>query len=95
MTTGDIQAHRLEIYGTEIGRETISKIGDHRQPRMTIAARDTTHRTVPTAELTGWKMPRSRQLGALALPSARRGPVAFRRFLLSIRAAVSEQVYGL
>src|SRR5437899_5364516 len=26
MTTGDIQAHLLEIYGTEISRETISKI---------------------------------------------------------------------
>jgi putative transposase len=28
MTTGDIQAHRLEIYGTEISRETSSKITD-------------------------------------------------------------------
>ena len=28
MTTGDIQAHLLEIYGTEIQRETISKITD-------------------------------------------------------------------
>ena len=28
MTTGDIQAHLLEIYGTEISRETISKITD-------------------------------------------------------------------
>jgi putative transposase len=28
MTTGDIQAHLFEIYGTEISRETISKITD-------------------------------------------------------------------
>jgi putative transposase len=28
MTTGDIQAHLLDIYGTEISRETISKITD-------------------------------------------------------------------
>ena len=28
MTTGDIQSHLLEIYGTEISRETISKITD-------------------------------------------------------------------
>ena len=28
MTTGDIQAHLAEIYGTEISRETISKITD-------------------------------------------------------------------
>jgi len=28
MTTGDIQAHLLEIYGTDISRETISKITD-------------------------------------------------------------------
>ena len=28
MTSGDIQAHLLEIYGTEISRETISKITD-------------------------------------------------------------------
>jgi transposase-like protein len=28
MTTGDIQAHLLEIYDTEISRETISKITD-------------------------------------------------------------------
>ena len=28
MTTGDIQAHLLEIYGTEISRDTISE--DHR-----------------------------------------------------------------
>lgn len=28
MTTGDIQAHLLEIYGTEISRETVSKITD-------------------------------------------------------------------
>jgi transposase-like protein len=28
LTTGDIQAHLLEIYGTEISRETISKITD-------------------------------------------------------------------
>ena len=28
MTTGDIQAHLLEISGTEISRETISKITD-------------------------------------------------------------------
>ena len=28
MTTGDIQAHLQEIYGTEISRETISKITD-------------------------------------------------------------------
>ena len=28
MTTGDIQAHLVEIYDTSIGRETISKITD-------------------------------------------------------------------
>jgi len=28
MTTGDIQAHLFEIYGTEISRETISKLTD-------------------------------------------------------------------
>jgi putative transposase len=28
LTTGDIQAHLLEIYGTEVSRETISKITD-------------------------------------------------------------------
>jgi len=28
LTTGDIQAHLLELYGTEISRETISKITD-------------------------------------------------------------------
>jgi hypothetical protein len=28
MTTGDIQTHLAEIYGTEISRETISKITD-------------------------------------------------------------------
>jgi hypothetical protein len=28
MTTGDIQAHRVEIYGTEISRETISELTD-------------------------------------------------------------------
>ncbi len=28
LTTGDIQAHLAEIYGTEISRETISKITD-------------------------------------------------------------------
>ena len=28
MTTGDIQSHLLQIYGTEISRETISKITD-------------------------------------------------------------------
>ena len=28
MTTGDIQAHLAEIYGTEISRDTISKITD-------------------------------------------------------------------
>jgi len=28
MTTGDIQAHLLEIYGTEISRDTISRITD-------------------------------------------------------------------
>jgi putative transposase len=26
LTTGDIQQHLLEIYGTEVSRETISKI---------------------------------------------------------------------
>ena len=28
MTTGDIQTHLFEIYGTDISRETISKITD-------------------------------------------------------------------
>jgi putative transposase len=28
LTTGDIQRHLLEIYGTEVSRETISKITD-------------------------------------------------------------------
>jgi putative transposase len=28
MTTGDIQAHLAEIYGTEISRDTISRITD-------------------------------------------------------------------
>ena len=28
MTTGDIQAHLAEIYGTEISRDTISQITD-------------------------------------------------------------------
>jgi putative transposase len=28
LTTGDIQAHLLEIYGTEISRDTISRITD-------------------------------------------------------------------
>jgi hypothetical protein len=28
MTTGDIQTHLLKIYGTDISRETISKITD-------------------------------------------------------------------
>ena len=28
LTTGDIQQHLLEIYGTEVSRETISKITD-------------------------------------------------------------------
>src|SRR3974377_2417824 len=35
MTTGDIQAHLLEIYGTEISRETISKITDQIVDDMT------------------------------------------------------------
>jgi putative transposase len=35
MTTGDIQAHLLEIYGTEISRETISKITDQIVEDMT------------------------------------------------------------
>src|SRR5438093_3317366 len=36
MTTGDIQAHLLEIYGTEISRETISKITDQIVEDMTV-----------------------------------------------------------
>jgi transposase-like protein len=28
LTTGDIQQHLFEIYGTEVSRETISKITD-------------------------------------------------------------------
>ena len=28
MTTGDIQAHLTEIYGTDISRDTISRITD-------------------------------------------------------------------
>jgi transposase-like protein len=36
MTTGDIQAHLLEIYGTEISRETISKITDQIVDDMTV-----------------------------------------------------------
>jgi transposase-like protein len=28
MTTGDIQAHLAEIYGTEVSRDTISRITD-------------------------------------------------------------------
>jgi transposase-like protein len=35
MTTGDIQAHLAEIYGTEISRETISKITDQIVEDMT------------------------------------------------------------
>ena len=35
LTTGDIQAHLLEIYGTEISRETISKITDRIVEDMT------------------------------------------------------------
>jgi len=35
MTTGDIQAHLLEIYGTDISRETISKITDRIVEDMT------------------------------------------------------------
>ena len=36
MTTGDIQAHLAEIYGTEISRETISKITDAIVEDMTV-----------------------------------------------------------
>jgi transposase-like protein len=36
MTTGDIQSHLLEIYGTEISRETISKITDSIVEEMTV-----------------------------------------------------------
>ncbi len=36
LTTGDIQAHLLEIYGTEISRETISKITDRIVEDMTV-----------------------------------------------------------
>jgi transposase-like protein len=36
MTTGDIQAHLLEIYDTEISRETISKITDAVVDDMTV-----------------------------------------------------------
>ena len=38
MTTGDIQAHLLEIYGTEISRETISKITDQIVEDMAVVA---------------------------------------------------------
>ena len=31
MTTGDIQAHLAEIYGTEVSRDTITQ--DHRRDR--------------------------------------------------------------
>ena len=34
MSTGDIQSHLFEIYGTEISRETISKITDQIVPEM-------------------------------------------------------------
>jgi putative transposase len=34
MTTGDIQSHLFEIYGTDISRETISKITDQIIPEM-------------------------------------------------------------
>lgn len=36
MTTGDIQSHLFEIYGTEISRETISKITDSIVEEMTV-----------------------------------------------------------
>ena len=36
MTTGDIQTHLFEIYGTEISRETISKITDAVLDEMTV-----------------------------------------------------------
>lgn len=36
LTTGDIQAHLAEIYGTEISRETISKITDAIVEEMTV-----------------------------------------------------------
>ena len=38
MTTGDIQAHLFEIYGTEISRETISKITDAIVEDMVVVA---------------------------------------------------------
>ena len=34
LTTGEIQAHLLEIYGTEVSRETVSKITDQILPDM-------------------------------------------------------------
>jgi transposase-like protein len=34
VTTGDIQQHLLEIYGTEVSRETISKITDQMVDEM-------------------------------------------------------------
>jgi putative transposase len=34
MTTRDIQSHLFEIYGTDISRETISKITDQIVPEM-------------------------------------------------------------
>jgi transposase-like protein len=36
LTTGDIQQHLLEIYGTEVSRETISKITDQIVEEMTV-----------------------------------------------------------
>lgn len=47
LTTGDIQAHLLEIYGTEISRETISKITDQIVEDMAVWQRRPLERLYP------------------------------------------------
>ena len=47
MTTGDIQAHLLEIYGTEISRETISKVTDQIVEDMALWQRGPLDRLYP------------------------------------------------
>jgi hypothetical protein len=60
LTTGEVQAHLAEIYGTEVSRQTISVITDR------VLVEPVTHRVRVDAKLAG---------DAGAWPSSGRGPV--------------------
>lgn len=53
LTTGEVQAHLAEVYGTEVSRRTISTITEKVGPRRRLASRDPDHRIRPAGTFVG------------------------------------------